>query len=144
MWGKLSRLTALAGLLVLAMAPAWAAEPPPADRQAIESVITRQIDAFRHDDGDAAFAFATPELQTMFGDATRFMGMVRGQYQPVYHPRSYAFGDLADVDGELVQEVGLIGPDGRPQTALYTMQRQPDGSWKIAACRLLELPSVES
>ena len=143
MWGKLSRLIALVGLLLPGLS-AGAEGPPPAGAEAIEEVITRQIEAFRRDDGGAAFDFATPELQAMFGDATRFMGMVKGMYPSVYRPKSFAFGPLATVDGAVVQEVGLIGPDGQPQTALYTMERQADGSWKIAACRLVVRATVES
>ena len=30
------------------------------------------------------------------------------------------------------------GPDGRPRIALYIMERQPDGSWKIDGCILTE------
>jgi ketosteroid isomerase-like protein len=120
------------------------ADVPPADRQAIEQVITDQIAAFRRDDGAGAFGYASPDLQLMFDNPARFMAMVRQGYQPVYRPRSLAFGDLLDVEGMLVQEVAVIGPDGQPRLAEYTMEREPDGSWKIAGCRLLEKPSPES
>ena len=29
-------------------------------------------------------------------------------------------------------------------TALYTMQKQPDGSWKISACVLVEVPGADA
>ncbi len=134
----------VAGLLLAGSVTARAEDFPAAERQAIQGVISQQIEAFRHDDGTAAFGFATPELQTMFGDQNRFMGMVRDRFQPVYRPRSFVFGALEMLDGAPVQEVGLIGPDGLPHTAVYSMERQADGTWKIAACRLVERPSVES
>ena len=31
----------------------------------------------------------------------------------------------------------LVGPDGKSWVALYTLQRQPDGTWKIDGCVLL-------
>ena len=46
------------------------------------------------------------------------------------------FGAIATVNGDIVQRVELIGPDGKPALALYVMQRQPDGSWKINGCFL--------
>jgi hypothetical protein len=30
----------------------------------------------------------------------------------------------------------LVGPDGKPVMALYAMERQPDGSWRIDGCML--------
>jgi hypothetical protein len=137
----------LAVLVVLACGTALADEPanlPPADRQAIQQVITEQIEAFRRDDDSGAFGYASPDIQSMFGNPTRFMAMVRQGYQPVYRPRSVAFGDAMVVDGNLVQEVAVIGPDGQPRLAEYAMEREPDGTWKIAGCRLLDKPSPGS
>jgi len=134
-------------LSILVCGPALADQPadlPASDVQAIEQVISGQIEAFRRDDGAGAFGYASPNLQMMFDNPGRFMAMVRQGYQPVYRPRSVAFGDVLDVDGELVQEVAVIGPDGDPRLAEYTMEREPDGSWKIAGCRLLEKPGPGS
>ncbi len=116
---------------------AWA-DVPSSDQAAIQAVISSQIDAFRHDNAGAAFGYATPELQTMFGSASRFMDMVQHGYAPVYRPRSMGFGALTDEGGQVVQFVELIGPDGLAYTARYTMQRQDDGTWRIGACELLE------
>ena len=63
--------------------------------------------------------------------------MVRQGYQPVYRPRQVSFGELAAVDGIPVQHVHVIGPDGTPVTALYVMERQPDGAWRINGCYLV-------
>lgn len=54
-----------------------AASVSAADHQAIEQLITSQVDAFRRDAGDAAFSFASSNIQSMFGDAPHFMAMVR-------------------------------------------------------------------
>ena len=35
-------------------------------------------------------------------------------------------------------KVFLVGPDGKSYVALYTLQRQPDGSWRINGCTLIE------
>jgi len=137
----------LATFFLLVCGPALADQPadlPPADRQAIEQVISGQIEAFRRDDGAGAFGYASPDLQLMFDNPGRFMAMVRQGYQPVYRPRSVAFGDAFVADGTLVQEVAVIGPDGEPRLAQYAMEREPDGTWKISGCRLLEKPSPGS
>jgi hypothetical protein len=137
----------LAALMVLACGAALADESanlPPADRQAIQHVITEQIETFRRDDGAGAFDYASPDIQSIFGNPSRFMAMVRHDYQPVYRPRSVAFGDVQVIDGNLVQEVAVIGPDGEPRLAEYAMERESDGTWKIAGCRLLDKPSPGS
>jgi hypothetical protein len=133
--------------LVLAFAlaaHAFAQEPAAdiglADRAAIRDVIERQIEAFRRDDGAAAFAFASPAIKRMFGTPETFMDMVRGGYPQVYRPRSVGFGDLLRADDVLVQLVDIVGPDGLPVVAVYEMERQPDGSWQINGCRLLRVP----
>jgi len=105
-------------------------------RAAIESVIEGQIEAFSRNDGDAAFAFASPEIQRIFGNPGRFMETVRAGFAPVYRPRNYAFEPPIVADGLPAQPVRLIGPDGRGFIALYRMEEQPEGSWRIAEVTL--------
>jgi hypothetical protein len=109
-----------------------------ADRADSRAVIERQIDAFRRDDGEAAFAFASPELKTMFQTAERFMGMVKNGYQPVYRPRDYAFTSIVETGEGLTDTVAIIDMNGEAWTAVYTLEKQPDGSWKITSCHLVK------
>ena len=137
--GRRLAVVALA-LQLLAALPAAAQAVSGADREAVAAVIARQIEAFRRDDGDAAFAFAAPSIRDLFMTPERFMAMVRTGYAPVYRPREFRFARIEDDGGLLVQFVAIIGPDGAPVVAAYTMERQPDGSWRIAGCVLLEPP----
>lgn len=128
-------------LILFASAAATAAEaemPGDADRQTIRSIISGQIDAFQRDDGATAYGFASPAIHDLFQGVDSFMNMVKGAYQPVYRPRSVTFGPLVDSASGPLQRVLVTGPDGRNWIAEYTLQRQPDGSWKINGCRLLE------
>ena len=77
-------------------------------------------------------------IQGMFGSPGNFLAMVQRGYRPVYRPRSVDFTTLADGNGEIVQLVELIGPDGLAYTARYTMEHEADGSWRISGCQLLE------
>ena len=137
--GRRLAVVALA-LQLLAALPAAAQAVSGADREAVAAVIARQIEAFRRDDGDAAFAFAAPSIRDLFMTPERFMAMVRTGYAPVYRPREFRFAHTEADGGLLVQFVAIIGPDGAPVVAAYTMERQPDGSWRIAGCVLLEPP----
>ncbi len=127
-------------LLIAGGATAQEATPGGADTAAIRQVIERQIAAFQRDDGPAAFAFAAPGIQGMFGDPDTFMEMVRTGYLPVYRPREVEFRGLVVRRGTPIQEVLLVGPDGRPVLALYSMERQADGSWRISGCTLVKAP----
>ena len=131
-------LAILAILVCLAGAPVARADPSVADATAIHTVIASQLDAFRRDDADGAFAFAAPSIQSLFGNPGTFLAMVQKAYRPVYRPRSVDFSTLSDDSGEVVQLVELIGPDGLAYTARYTMEREADGSWRISGCSLLE------
>ncbi len=109
-----------------------------ADRAAIREVVRSQLAAFRRDDGAAAYAFASPMIQQMFPSVDVFMSMVRTGYVPVYRPREVEFRELVDFRGAPTPLVLLVGPDGVPVLAHYMMQRQPDGTWRINGCVLIE------
>ena len=124
-------------LLALASAArAQDADMPAAERQAIRDVIQSQVEAFQRDDGAAAFGYASPEIQRLFGTPEVFMQMVRQGYQPVYRPRRFDFEEIVTLNGQPAQKVHVVGPDGRPVTAFYPMRRLPDGSWRIDGCFL--------
>ena len=120
------------------------AETTEADRDAIEATISGQIEAFRRDDGAAAFAYAAPRIQAQFGDADTFMAMVRGGYAAVYRPQHLRFLALRTNGDEPTQEVLIIGPDGLPYFALYMMERQADGSWRIGGVALVRAEDEET
>ena len=117
---------------------AHAAELGAADGAEIDRVITAQIEAFRHNDAAAAFALASPGIQAKFGDSTHFIDAVRQAYPQVYRPRSFRFTTLTDDDGRPRQHVEVVGPDGALVTAVYDLEHEADGSWRIAGCTLLK------
>ena len=107
------------------------------DVGAIRTVITRQLDAFRRDDGATAFSYASPMIRRMFGTADTFMSMVRRDYPPVYRPREFAFHDIVNWRGQPTQRVLLVGPAQEVVIALYQMQQQANGQWLINGCFLV-------
>jgi len=125
-------------LLISATPPARAEDDTVSsgDRAAIHEIITQQMAAFARDDGDAAFAFASPGIQSQFASSDNFMRMVRQAYPAVYRPRSVSFGATRQVNGSTVQEVDLVGPDGNGARAFYIMERESDGRWRINGVEL--------
>jgi hypothetical protein len=99
------------------------AGPNAQDWRAIRHTITRQIDAFQRDDAKTAFSY-------------EFMSMVRTGYSAVYRPRTFRFLDPFTVYGHVIQPLEVVTQDDTVTTAYYVMERQSNGSWKIAACTL--------
>ena len=111
-----------------------------ADRSAVQSTIEQQLKAFLSDDATAAYSFAAPNIKAIFPTEDIFMQMVMQGYKPVYRSMSHEFGELKETPAGLEQTVDIVDSAGEFWTAVYTLQQQPDGSWKITACRLVKKP----
>ena len=122
----LSLMAVLAGLSVL---PALAGE---AEIKGAQSAITGQIEAFKAGENDKAYGYAAPTIKRIFPTLESFMRMVTGAYSPVYKPQSFSFGKVEEQgEGSVIQQVLIVGPDGKDYEAIYTLKRQEDGSYLI-------------
>jgi ketosteroid isomerase-like protein len=106
------------------------------DWQQIRSVIAQQLAAFQRDDAETAFSFASPNIRKLFQTPANFIAMVKSEYQAVYRPRSVTFMGPAVIAGQVQQPVQLLGPDNAAMVAIYSMEQQEDGTWKIDGCEL--------
>jgi hypothetical protein len=133
----------LLGLLMLLSAPLRAESLSADDKAAFQSVISGQIESFRAEDGARAYSYAAPMIKQIFPNPDVFMNMVRQGYQPVYRPQSFKFGAAGlSASGRPIQRVTVVGPDGVTYEAIYTMERQPDGSWQISGCAIVRAPDL--
>jgi len=129
----------LALLAWLACAAAFAA-PPGAptlaakEWTAIRKVIGDQLVALKAGDGVKAMTYAAPGIREQFGTPDNFMRMVRDGYGALLTARRTQFLEGAVIDEAVVQPLRLILPDESVLVALYQMQRQPNGQWRIAGC----------
>ena len=122
------------------LAPVQAA----ADKDTIKSIIESQLNAFASDDGAKAYSYAAPIVQSVFPTVETFMTMVTKGYPPVYRNTKRIYGDVfEDGLGRPAMRVVLTGQDGKRYEAIYSMEQQPDGTWKIAGCVVLVIPSQE-
>jgi hypothetical protein len=128
----------------VASIPLAAQEIAREDAAAIRSVITEQIDAFKRDDGEKAFSLATAGIRARFGSPEVFMEMVRTGYPVVYRPASVRFEAPRVIEGGVYQSVRMTDHEGQAWLAIYPMQRQPDGSWRIDGCQLARLKGRET
>lgn len=112
------------------------------DIAAAQSVIRSQEQALGSDDAPGAYSFAAPAIKSLFPEPEIFMDMVRQGYAPVYRHRSFEFGEARTVDGKIAQVVHIIDAEGGAWDALYTLEREPDGSLKITGCVLSKAASA--
>jgi Domain of unknown function (DUF4864) len=135
----------LAALMLLlgAVAALSTARAADADQQA-RALIQRQLDAFARDDAAGAYALASPGIKSIFTDSAIFMEMVRTQYAPVYHHRSAAFGAFLANGDEASQDLTIVDDNNEVWTAIYKLARQPDGSWLINGCLLINSKANEA
>ena len=108
------------------------------DVSAAQGVIRAQEQALGHDDAAAAYSHAAPAIRQLFPAADIFMFMVQNSYAPIYHHKSFEFGEARVEGGNIAQRVHIVDADGEAWEALYTLEKQPDGSLKITGCSLLK------
>jgi hypothetical protein len=138
----LLRLLLVLGLLMPNLT-ARADEISRADQSAFQQIINDQIAAFNADDGLRAYSHAAPVIKQLFPSPDIFMSMVRQGYPPVYRQKSFSFGSVLDDMGRPSQEVTIVDMNGQIWTAIYSFERQANGSWKISGCRLVRVPGAD-
>lgn len=108
-----------------------------AEVKAAQGTIDSQLRAFRSGDNATAYSFAAPNVKAIFPTVDIFMGMVASGYQPVHKPQSYSFGKVQEMSATTIaQQVMIVGPDGKDYEALYTLELQPDGVYRITGVSL--------
>jgi Domain of unknown function (DUF4864) len=106
------------------------------DIAAAQTVIRSQERAMINDDAAAAYSYAGPPITSMYREPDIFMWMVRRGYAPVYRHQSFEFGTGRILGDQITQEVHIIDAEGVAWEALYTLEQQSDGNWKIISCVL--------
>jgi hypothetical protein len=121
-------------LSVSAAAPSGEATLRPAEWKAIQQVINEQLKALKAGDGTKAMTYAVPGIREQFGTPERFLRMVREGYSALLEARSSTFLEGAVIDGATIQPLQLVLPDSTVVVALYQMEKQKNGRWRIAGC----------
>jgi hypothetical protein len=103
---------------------------------AIRQVVGNQLKALKSGNGRHALGYATPAIRAQFGTPDNFLRMVRNGYAPLLEARSTQFLQGAVIDGTAFQAMRLVLPDNAVLVALYQMEKQSDGRWRIAGCVL--------
>lgn len=130
---KKTFLAILGGILISALSVFGAA----AQQAEIEGTITSQIDAFKADDFDQAFTYATPSLQRLFQTPQNFERMVTQGYPMVWRPAEVTYLELEDRGSAMFQKVQILDAKGVTYILLYQME-ETDQGWRIGGVQILE------
>jgi hypothetical protein len=133
--GFAMRALLVAILMLLGSASASTAD----DVATAQGVIRAQEQAFGRDDASAAYSYAAPAIREIFPAPDIFMSMVQNGYAPVYRHKSFEFGDSKSEGSTISQRVHIVDANGEAWEALYTLEQQADGSYKITGCSLLKV-----
>ena len=112
-----------------------------AQQSEIEGTISSQIEAFKADDFDQAFTYATPTLRLMFRSPQNFRRMVTEGYPMVWRPAEVQYLELREENGALVQRVRIVDAEGFSHLLDYRME-ETDAGWRIGGVRILDAPGV--
>ena len=106
------------------------------NNDAIKKTIEDQIAAFKLDDFETAFGFATPFLKEKFGSAENFGRMVRNGYPMVWRPSKVIFLENEKYHHGLAQVVQIVDAKGKSHYLRYYMI-EFDGLWRIGGVEFL-------
>ena len=101
-----------------------------AEDSKLQNVISAQIEAFKIDDVETDFTFASPKIQMMFGSPEKFGKMVQNGYPMVWSPADVTFLQQKTDGGAVFQEMRFFDADGIGHSFVYEMI-DVSGTWKI-------------
>ena len=139
----MSRL--VAAVFAASIAAAGSSSAGEAEINAAQGIIEAQLEAFLADDGALAYSYAAPGVKRIFPSVDAFMSMVESGYLPVRRPRQFSFGRAVEPSAtSIIQQVMIVGPDGRDYEAVYTLELQPDGIYRITGVSLRAANSLST
>ena len=106
------------------------------EQHRIREAIRGQIRALAARDAERAFAYLAPVTKDYFSEGTAFLRKLMVQIRPLVDASGYTFTDVGREATDAIQNVVLTDNEGREWLALFTLERQPDGSWGIKSCEV--------
>lgn len=129
----------ITAMMALGLAVVMAVSAQAQDAE-IEATISNQLEAFKADDFEKAFTYASPNIQAIFGSPMRFGQMVTTGFPMVHRPADVRFLELSDIQGFQFQQVEIRDGQGVFYVLAYKMVQVED-AWRIDGVQIL--PSRE-
>jgi hypothetical protein len=114
-----------------------------AQETAIEDVITAQINAFKADDVNTAFTFASPTIRQLFGTPEKFGAMVRSSYPMVWRPSEVYYGQRTQQGPTTEQQLRIVDQSGEEFWFVYKMVKVGD-QWRVNGVYRINAPNLST
>ncbi|MEM7520609.1 MAG: DUF4864 domain-containing protein [Pseudomonadota bacterium] len=131
-------VTATLAAVIISLSLSFGASAQQAE---IEGTISSQLEAFKIDDFEQAFTYATPNLQRLFQTPQNFQRMVTSGYPMVWRYSGFEYLELEALGGDYLQKVQIVDDKGRQHVLLYRMQQTEQG-WRIGGVQILQQPGA--
>ena len=119
------------------------AQAEPTRNVDIEKVIDQQIEAFKANDFEAAFEFATPGIQQRFGSPEKFGFAVIHGYPMVWRPSDIQYIGVDLYATHALQKVMIT--DNQKTLHLLVYQMVPiDQGWRIGGVQIVRQPKSDT
>ena len=126
----LPALASAVALVIVAGAAVAPAQTEDAAIRAATDLVMRQLEAFRRDDFEAAYALASREIRKIF-DRGAFERMVRNGYPEIAQSAAAEVEASRQTgDGQVYLRLRIRGANGRSVEAVYEMVRE-GREWKV-------------
>lgn len=102
----------------------------------IRNAIRGQIMALAARDAKSAWSYLAPSTKDYFDEPAAFLRTLTTRMKPLAGTSKFAFAGIDREATDAIQDVRLLGPEGREWLARFTLERQPDGSWGIKTCKV--------
>lgn len=110
----------------------------------IRTSIRSHMQALSARDATGVYESLTPIVKDFYSNSKSFLDYLTTQLKPLANARNFAFASIEREATDAVQEVVLIGKEGREWIARFKLQRQPDGRWAIAQCLIEAAPGPQT
>ena len=107
----------------------------------IHEIISKQISAFRQNNAEEAYSFASPFIKSKFRSPSIFMAMVKGSYPMIWNPQKFKFMEQRSHASNIIQRVIFTDGDDNLFFFDYLMLKS-DGSWAIHGVYQVQAGSI--
>lgn len=138
-WRSMLMATAVASAdPVLAVGAPNVTEVTDGDVLQIRRLVRDQLAAFRAGDSGVAFDMCTDTIRETFGSAVELMSTISSNYPALVAPRQVHFGEFVITPDGLAVLLFLVGTDLVTREALYLVQQDERGCWRVNGCMMTD------
>ncbi|MDQ9171671.1 DUF4864 domain-containing protein [Oxalobacteraceae bacterium R-40] len=132
----------LSFILGLAVGHAAAQEAHGSVAQAVTQVVRSQLNAFAEDDAETAFKLSTASTRQLIGTPDGLLSVIKHKFTPIYRHRKAMFSEPEIINRSALQIVHLTDADNLVWIAIYQVEQEADGIWRVDGCQLFETRSM--